>query len=203
MRYLDKILKLVKTGIIKTRYSHFNLIYRRRKKFIFSVDCSGLVEFWLAKNYPQALTEIYDFVYQVRQVAQKEIKRLYSFDFYDFFTDIEKVPSNYWQFIDIHQKFERGDIISFINGNKKGRFGHVMVVDEELHRTEDKIVLRIIDSSQIEHIEDYRQSDKKGIGCGTIELDIQKEGAISICYCTGKKVERQVSVARLKEMRKK
>ncbi len=203
MRYLDKIVKLVKKGVIKTKYSHFNLIYRRRKKFIFSVDCSGLIEFWLNKSYPRALAEVYDFVYQIRPVAKKEIKRLYSFDFYDFFNDSFQDEKMFWQPIDIHQKFERGDIISFVRPEKKGRFGHVMVVDEELERSKDKIVVRIIDSSKIEHMEDYRQSNKKGIGYGIIELYLQKDNTISVCYCESQKVERQVLVARLREIRKK
>ena len=59
MNYLEKIIKLVKSGKIKTKYSHFNLIYRRQKNFIFSVDCSGLVEFWLSKKHPEALQEVY------------------------------------------------------------------------------------------------------------------------------------------------
>ena len=53
----------------------------------------------------------------------------------------------------------KGDVIAFINPNKKGRFGHVAVVEEELYRSENKVVVRVIDSSQIKHIDDIRQSE--------------------------------------------
>ena len=114
MNYLEKIIKLVKCGRIKTKYSHFNLIYRRKKNFIFSVDCSGLVEFWLLKRHQEALQEIYDFVYQNRNVARQEIKRLYSFDFYDFFKKWISA-SLYWKLVDIKMPLCRGDVIACIN----------------------------------------------------------------------------------------
>ncbi len=200
MQYIDKILKLIKANIIKTKYSHHNLVYRRCNKFVFSVDCSGLVEFWLFKRNPQALAEIYDFVFQNRQVNKKEIKRLYSFDFYDFFSSIE--CTSYWQHIKISSTLKRGDILAFINPNKKGRFGHVAIVDKEISRNEQKIIVKVIDSSQIEHREDYRQSIKKGIGCGIIELYIENENVTKISYCPNEIKPRLIKVARLLQSQK-
>ena len=194
MQYIDKILKLIRAGRIKTKYSHVNFIHRRHNHFIFSVDCSGLVEFWLFKRNPKALAEIYDFVYQNRQVSKDAIKRLYSFDFYDFFTSLNN--SSCWQNVAISADLKRGDIIAFINPHKKGRFGHVAIVDEQISRDEQKIVVRIIDSSQIEHINDYRQSAKKGIGCGIIELYIEKDSITQVSYCFGSIKPRLTKIAR-------
>ena len=103
MQYLEKIVRLVEKGRIKTKYSHHNLIYRRQNHFIFSVDCSGLVEFWLSKRAPLALAEIYDFVYRVRPVGKEQIKRLYSFDFYDYFGSIAEKGGQHWQVVDTMQ----------------------------------------------------------------------------------------------------
>lgn len=199
MKYLYKILKLIKCERIKTKYSHHNLIYRRGKKFVFSVDCSGLVEFWLKKTNPKARSEVYDFLYQNRNVDENEIKRLYSFDFYDFFNFIQGYNNFCWQKISINEKLITGDIIAFINPNKKGRFGHVAVVEEELYRSENKIVVRVIDSSQIKHIDDIRQSEKMGIGQGIIELYKDEEKITSICYCPDEVKIRYATVGRLKK----
>jgi len=195
MQYIDKILKLVRTGYIKTKYSHANFIRRRYNQFIFNVDCSGLVEFWLSKRHPKALAEVYDFVYQNRQVPEEAIKRLYSFDFYDFFASLKS--SSCWQTVTTSANLKRGDIIAFINPHKKGRFGHVAIVDKEISRDKQKIVVKIIDSSQIEHISDYRQSSKKGIGCGIIELYIEKSSITQVSYCLGQIKPRLIQIARL------
>lgn len=198
MQYLDKILKLVKKGRIKTKYSHYNLVYRRLKQFIFSVDCSGLLEFWLSKEHPYALAEIYDYVYQQRPVAKDEIKRLYSFDFYDFFCAVKERPCCCWQEVNIAETLQRGDIIAFINPKRAGRFGHVAIVDEEIKRNESKIVIKVIDSSAVEHMSDYRQSNKKGIGHGIIELYLQKNAVVSISFHPGQVKPRLVRIGRLR-----
>ena len=197
MNYLEKIIKLVKSGKIKTKYSHFNLIYRRRKTFIFSVDCSGLVEFWLKKKHSEALQEIYAFVYQARQVSQKQIKRLYSFDFYDFF---EKgiLSESLWKLVRIEEPLQRGDVVACINEEQKGRFGHVAVVEKELYRDENVLRLQVIDSSAMEHFCDERPSEKKGIGRGILELHLQNGVVSEICYMPECSRARKVLIGRLK-----
>ncbi len=198
MKYIDKIIKLIKAGYIKTKYSHHNLVYRRLHQFIFSVDCSGLIEFWLNKKHPQAAAEIYDFVYQNRNVSKCEIKRLYSFDFYDFFSSLNS-DKKYccWQKVDVSQPLQRGDIIAFINPKRKGRFGHVAVVDFEIERIYNKIRIKIIDSSQIEHNDDYRQSSQKGIGEGVIELYLENNQVVSISYMPDQIKPRLAQIGRL------
>lgn len=198
MQYLEKIVRLVEKGRIKTKYSHHNLIYHRQNHFIFSVDCSGLVEFWLSKRAPLALAEIYDFVYRVRPVGKEQIKRLYSFDFYDYFCSIAEKGGQHWQVVDTMQILRQGDIIAFINQNRRGRFGHIAVVDKEIERNSERIVVRIIDSSTVEHIDDCRPSVKKGIGKGSIELHLTNGKITSVCYTPSCYKSRQVMIGRLK-----
>ena len=201
MDYLQKILKLVRFGKIRTKYSHHNLIYRRQKKFVFSVDCSGLIEFWLSKKHKNALQEVYEFIYQIRQVDKKEIKRLYSFDFYDFFENIKEKGTRCWQAFDIQEKLQYGDIVAFVkddNATNKARFGHLAVVESEVMRSADKIVVKVIDSSAIKHLEDYRQSENKGIGCGNLEIYLDKGQVISMCFEPECIKPRKVLIGRLK-----
>lgn len=199
MNYLYKILKLIKCDKIKTKYSHHNLIYKRGKKFVFSVDCSGLVEFWLKKTNYEARNEVYNFLYENRTVDKSQIKRLFSFDFYDFFNFIGDNKCSCWQKLSFNEKLKSGDIIAFINPNKKGRYGHVAVVEKELYRDVNKIVVKIIDSSQIKHFDDFRQTKKMGIGCGIIELYMNDEKVNYVCYCPDEIKERFANVARLKK----
>ena len=134
-----------------------------------------------------------------RNVDKAEIKRLYSFDFYDFFSFISDDDFS-WNKISFSKKLMSGDVIAFINPNKKGRFGHVAVVEKELYRDENKIVVRVIDSSQIKHFDDFRQSKNMGIGLGTIELYIENGNVSSVCYCPNEIKVRYAVAARLKKM---
>ncbi len=198
MHYIDKILRLIKTGKIKTKYSHNNLIYRRRNNFIFSVDCSGLVEFWLYKRYNKALREVYDYVYKARDVDKNKIKRLYSFDFYDYFCSLETSESNNWKLVKYNQILERGDVIAFINPQRAGRFGHLAIVDKEICRQGDSIKVKIIDSSAIEHHDDYRQTSKMGIGYGIIEIGQEKNKEFLVKYSPDNHRVREIMIGRLK-----
>ncbi len=96
-------------------------------------------------------------------------------DFYDFFNFIGDDKCSCWQKLSFNEKLKSGDVIAFINPNKKGRYGHVAVVEEELYRDVNKIVVKIIDSSQIKHFDDFRQTKKMGIGCGIIELYMNED----------------------------
>lgn len=200
MFYLAKIIRLIQKGRIKTKYSHHNLIYRRGSGFVFSVDCSGLLEFWLSKKHPAALKEVYDFTYRVRPVKKEQIKRLYSFDFYDYFCSLSAQGSPCWQLVENTKVLVQGDVIVFINSARIGRPGHIAIVDEEILRQGKKIVVRVIDSSTVEHMDDYRQSAKKGIGRGVIELNLDNAGKIaSVCYAPRCYKPRNVVMARLRQ----
>lgn len=199
MIYLDKILKMLKSDKVRARYSHDNKVYRQDKKMVFEVDCSGLFEFWLSKRYPAALDEIYDFIYAVRSVDKAEIQRLYSFDVYDFFAHIAQDKSIYWQPVDINAPLQAGDVIAFVKEGEKNRFGHVAIVRREVERSPEKIVVQVMDSSRIEHLNDWRQSSDGGIGEGALEMYRQKGDVTAICYKPDCVKIRKVAAGRLKK----
>lgn len=199
MKYLDKILKLVKRGKVKTKYSHDNRIYRQNQKIVFEVDCSGLLEFWLGKRHPEALKEIYGYVYKVRPVDKAEIQRLYSFDIYDFFACIAQNGSRHWQLVDINAPLRQGDVIALVKEGDRNRFGHVATVQKELERNSEKITVRVMDSSQVEHIDDWRQDKDKGIGEGVLELHRFQGRITAVCYTPDCIKVRKVLVGRLKK----
>lgn len=180
MEFLQHLLELVQSGEYKTRYSHEIEINSDNK--IIATDCSGLVDFWLQNEYPAARAEVFNYVLQIRDIAKYQITRLYSFDFYDFFQYIQQNTSTYWQFVDVNNVLQPGDILAFINTDNKWRWGHVAVVVEEISRSKEKITLKIIDSSKHHHFEDWHQSEKMGIGCGIIELYLDNGAVSKVCY---------------------
>lgn len=157
-----------------------------------AMDCSGLVEFWLQQTNPQALDEIYTYINQVRDTDKYTIERMYSFDFYDFFHQLKEHQSVNWQYVDLKKILQAGDILAFINSQTKGRWGHVVVVEQEIERDKDKITLQIIDSSSHQHFRDWHQNWQMGIGRGQIELYQDKNGINKVCY--GPDCVRQVAV---------
>jgi len=161
-----------------------------------------LVDLWLQNEYPEARDEIFDYVLQVRDIAKYQITRLYSFDFYDFFQNIKENASNNWQFVDISNTLQSGDILAFINPKRQGRWGHVAVVEQEISRDNEKIIVKIIDSSNYCHFDDWHQSSKMGIGCGIIELYIDKNKVVKVCYGPDCTRIRDVCVGRLKKNKK-
>lgn len=199
MKYLDKILKLVKRGKVQTKYSHDNKIYRQKNKMVFEVDCSGLFEFWLGKWHPEALREIYGYIYKVRSVDKSEIQRLYSFDIYDFFSYLAQNESRYWQAVDTGKPLQSGDVIAFVKEGERNRFGHVALVRKELERNAEKITVQVMDSSQVKHIDDWRQTKENGIGEGVLEMHCQGSSVTAVCYTPDCIKVRKVLVGRLKK----
>ena len=197
MKYLHNLLQLLKKSELQTGYSHDTLINNEAK--IIETDCSGLVDLWLQNEYPEARSEIFDYVLRVRDTAKYQITRLYSFDFYDFFQNIKENASTNWQFVDINDLLQAGDVLAFINPEHKGRWGHVAVVEEEISRNDEKIIVKIIDSSNYCHFDDWHQSDKMGIGCGIIELYINKNKVIKVCYGPDCMRIRDVCIGRLQK----
>ena len=200
MQYLYHLLKCLKKGEAKTCYSH-DMYISSDEKYM-AVDCSGLVDFWLQKEYPLARAEIFDYILQVRDIVKYKITRLYSFDFYDFFQYIKENSSDNWQFVDVEKKLAKGDILAFINPARKGRWGHVAVVEQEISRDDEKIVLKVIDSTTYKHFEDWHQSDDMGIGSGIIELYKDKGKLVKVCYGPNCMRVRDVCAGCLKKMKK-
>ncbi len=199
MHWLIDLLNKIRCDELKTAYSHENKVYTQNDVSFLELDCSGLAELWLRNARPQALAEVYDYIRRIRDTDKYQIVRLYSFDFYDFFNSESIITSSQWQKVDIKQELHCGDILAFINPLKKGRWGHVAIVEQEISRSSTKIVIRVIDSSLKPHFDDWRQSDKMGIGQGTIELILDQGEIKEVCYGAECREIRKVCAARLKD----
>lgn len=168
MFHITAILKLINRGILKSCYSHSNKTYRKAKKFIFNIDCSGLIEFWLKRNYAPALDEIYDFVFNVKNVQKSQFERLYSFDYLDFFGHLENNSSPNWQLVDL-DNLQYDTIVALAKNSGQNRYGHIAIILDVVKRTDKKLVLHVCDSSNVPHDEDNRDK-KMGIGTGRITI---------------------------------
>lgn len=198
MMYLQQLIERIQENRLKSVYSHDNATVLNGAEKVMKFDCSGLVEMWLRERYPLALKEVFDYILQVRDTEKYDISRLYSFDFYDFFKNI-KNDSREWQRCNIEDCLQKGDILAFINPLKKWRWGHMAVVKEELARNEQKITVKVIDSSANKHIEDMRQHT--GIGQGIIELYFTNNKVEKVCYDGENMRIRYVCIGRLKKIK--
>ena len=121
------------------------------------------------------------------------------FDIYDFFAHINQNKSQYWQTVDIKSPLQAGDIIAFVKEGERNRFGHVAVVHKELERNAEKITVQVMDSSQVKHIDDWRQTKENGIGEGVLELHCTNGSVTAVCYTPDCIKHRKVLVGRLKK----
>ena len=200
MYWLNNLLNDIANGKVQTRYSHDNRICTHNNVSELDVDCSGLVELWLKNSHNSALAEVYHYINKVRDTTKYQINRLYSFDFYDFFNSAEITDSPNWRLVDVMQKLQCGDVLAMINPQKSGRWGHVAIVAKEISRTADKICLDIIDSSNILHYNDKRNPIRKGIGRGNVDLLLQNENIVTICYNQQCQKVRAIKIARLRDI---
>lgn len=198
MQYLENLLKYIQKREVSCVYSHENAICKADGQTILKFDCSGLIELWLKNSYPSALQDIYNYILKVRDTKKYDILRLYSFDFYDFFQNIKNNDTQNWQYVDINQSLMKGDVLALINPLRKRRWGHAAVVVEEVYRDDQKIIVKVIDSSENKHIQDSRADQIKGIGSGIIELYFNCGKINKISYDGENKKTRYVCVGRLK-----
>ncbi len=200
MRFINKIIELIKQGKVRTQYSHENEVQKSDNLRAIKVDCSGFVEFWLSRCHPRALKELYSFVLKVRDTKKYQITRLYSVDFYDYFAYLKTNSSPNWERVDYRQSFQEGDILAFINPEKQSRCAHVGIIKEEISRDSSKIMVRIADSSKISHYNDWRQSENMGIGEGEITLIINNGIIDNVLYNNDCSKYRLVEIGRLKKL---
>lgn len=202
MFHLRNILRLIRRNLVHSAYSHENTIYRQAKKLYFKLDCSGFITFWLSKYYPAAFREIHSYVTAIKKVSPEEFKRLYSFDFLDFFNYLDKHKSACWQSLARGEKLQKGDIIAFARVHPRTRFGHIAVVLEVLRQTPQRWVIRVCDSSDCRHDEDAR-GPAMGIGSGIIHIYNPGADVSIVKYSRlGKRYERCIRCGRLKELKK-
>ncbi len=144
----------------KSEYSHDNHIDIIGGTQFLHMDCSGFIH-WLLFNmgYKRALAEARNFL---RHNNFIKINRLYCQDF--MFIHEHSDEFRYWKFLP-----DAVDgcilVVVFPDGN-----GHCMIIDKIMGRDNNKITLRVIDSTRYPHKDDTRMVGETGIGCGEIEI---------------------------------
>lgn len=141
-----------------SEYNHSNYIDEEDGKKFFHMDCSGFI-YWLLlrSGYKRALVELRKFLKENNFI---KINRFFCKDF--TFIYEHKKDFEYWQFIEQPIK-DSILVVVFPDGN-----GHCMFVDEIIENKENKIALRIMDSTRYPHKNDTRKDT--GIGLGEIEI---------------------------------
>lgn len=143
-----------------TLYSHSTRV--RRKDGIYHFDCSGMINWMLARVAPKAL-ETLD---RERPVAASYVRV------------IQKAPTSKsrggWQQIANIEDVQPGDVFAWRRPKdwpKGGNSGHVGVVlarPAAVPHLKNAYVVRIADSTRWRHQDDTRSEDQTGFGMGTI-----------------------------------
>lgn len=143
-----------------SEYSHSNYIDEVEGKKYFHMDCSGFIYWALFQSgYKRALVELRNFLKQNDFI---KINRFFCKDF--AFIYEHKKDFKYWQFLERPTQ-DCILIVVFPDGN-----GHCMFVDKIIENKENKISLRIMDSTRYPHKNDTRTNQETGIGFGEIEI---------------------------------
>ncbi|WP_146156415.1 hypothetical protein [Enhygromyxa salina] len=143
-----------------TTYSHSTRV--RRKEGLYHFDCSGMLNWMLARVDKKAL-ETLD---RERPVAATYVRT------------IQKAPTTRarrgWQQVADIEDVEPGDLFSWRrppNWPKGGNTGHVGIViarPAPVAHIENAYLVRVIDSTRYKHQDDTRGPDETGFGMGTI-----------------------------------
>ncbi|MFO7564087.1 MAG: hypothetical protein R6X02_15685 [Enhygromyxa sp.] len=151
-----------------TLYSHRTKV--RRKSGVFHFDCSGMINWMLARVGPKALATID----RERPVAASYVRI------------IEKAPTSRarggWQQVALIHDVEPGDVFAWRRPKdwpKGGNSGHVGVVlarPAAVAHLDNAFVVRIADSTRWRHQDDTRSGDETGFGMGTILFVTDDDG---------------------------
>lgn len=143
-----------------TTYSHATKV--RRRQGIYHFDCSGMMNWMLARVAPTALAKLG----RERPVASSYVRT------------IEAAPSDRakrgWQRVADIDDVRPGDVFAWrrpADWPKGGNTGHVGIVlakPEPLPELADAYVVRILDSTRYAHQYDSRSEGETGFGTGTI-----------------------------------
>jgi hypothetical protein len=145
-----------------SEYNHSNYINQINGKQYFHMDCSGFVYWCLMQmGYTRALAELRIFL---RQNSFIKINRFYCKDF--SFIYQHKQDFKYWNFLTSPLP-DCILIVLFPDEN-----GHCMFVKEIINMDNNKMRLRVIDSTRYAHKNDTR-IDSTGIGIGEIEISFK------------------------------
>jgi hypothetical protein len=153
-----------------SRYSHKTHVDEATGRFDY--DCSGLVDYTLARVAPDALD----------QLRHATSKRPLAKHFVALVTSIspgDKVGR--WRHVAHARDLVPGDIVAWLKPADVStrNTGHVMIVREPVSVTQDEIAVPVIDSTSVRHgsTDSRYATESTGLGTGTIYLVVDASGS--------------------------
>jgi hypothetical protein len=151
-----------------TVYSHRTHV--RSKDGVYHFDCSGMINWMLARVAKRALESIN----RERPVAASYVRV------------IQAAPTTRsrggWQHIDVIGDVEPGDLFAWRRpkdwpkGGNSGHVGIVLAKPAKLAHVANAYVVRVLDSTRWRHQDDTRGADETGFGIGTILFVTDDDG---------------------------
>jgi hypothetical protein len=150
----------------RTRYQHETVVHPAKGEFFY--DCSGFLDYALERSAPTALQAL-PHKREARPLAE------------DFVHHLQRVTGGAaggpWRAVRTASALEPGDLIAWlvVDGSKTKDTGHVVIVLEPPVRNPQRTtewLVTVVDSTPNPHAADSRTNGVKGLGTGTIGLDV-------------------------------
>lgn len=152
-----------------TRYQHTTVVDCESGAYF--LDCSGLIEYVLARSVPEAL----------RALPTSTKPRPLAVDIAWHLLRAPTVPADPWLGVRTAPELQPGDLVAWVTPreSRSRNTGHVMVVTAAPTpnpcRAEEWLV-EIVDSTSTPHARDSRRDGSTGLGSGVIGLVVDIEG---------------------------
>ena len=156
-------------GMRATRYQHTTVVDPGSGAYYY--DCSGLIEYALARSVPEAL----------RALPTSSKARPLAVDIAWHLLRAPTRPADPWLPVHNTAELRPGDVIAWVTpkGSRSRNTGHVMVVTAPPTRSPhrgDEWLVNIIDSTSTPHADDSRRDGRTGLGTGTVGLVVDAAG---------------------------
>jgi hypothetical protein len=166
--FLDEVRAQLDT-MRSTRYQHTTAVDAERGAYFY--DCSGLIEYALARSVPEAL----------RVLPTSTKARPLAVDIAFHLLRAPTHPGDPWLGVPTAAELEPGDLIAWVTPKESSsrNTGHVMVVTDPPARRPgrgDEWLVEIADSTSTPHSGDSRHDGCTGLGSGTVGLVVDTAG---------------------------
>lgn len=167
-RFLDEV-RAQLDGMRSTRYQHTTDVDPGRGAYFY--DCSGLVEYALARSVPDAL----------RALPTSSKARPLAVDIAFHLLRAPTYPGDPWDRVLTAAELRPGDLIAWVTPRESSsrNTGHVMVVTAPPAPSpgrRDEWLVDIVDSTSTPHAGDSRVEGSTGLGSGTVGLVVDTDG---------------------------
>jgi hypothetical protein len=167
-RFLDEV-RAQLDGMRSTRYQHATDVDPERGAYFY--DCSGLIEYSLARSVPDAL----------RVLPTSTKPRPLAVDIAFHLLRAPTQPDDPWHPVLTAAELEPGDLIAWVTPRESSsrNTGHVMVVTAPPAPNparRDEWLVEIVDSTSTPHAGDSRDDGTTGLGSGTVGLVVDAAG---------------------------